>query len=172
MHHSTRTAAIPQLKGATPNELKPGVRLTAALPPPPIHERARPFFAREDSQRRLLAKRASEEGQRRGPAKRPSEEAQRRGPAKRPSEEAPSEGSQRRLPAKAPRSLEIVHLHAVCLVSKHRGLPIFAHWRRGQPFRQIHPSKHPHVIVCRWEASNFRPLVVLDLLLRPENILC
>ncbi len=120
MHHSTRTAAIPQLKGATPNELKPGVRLTAALPPPPIHERARPFFAREDSQRRLLAKRASEEGQ-------------RRGPAKRPSEEAPSEGSQRRLPAKAPRSLEIVHLHAVCLVSKHRGLPIFAHWRRSNP---------------------------------------
>ncbi len=35
MHHSTRTAAIPQLKGATPNEFKPGVRLTAALPPPP-----------------------------------------------------------------------------------------------------------------------------------------
>ncbi len=35
MHHSTRTAAIPQLKGATPNEFKPRVRLTAALPPPP-----------------------------------------------------------------------------------------------------------------------------------------
>ncbi len=31
MHHSTRTAAIPQVKGATPNEFKPGVRLTAAF---------------------------------------------------------------------------------------------------------------------------------------------
>ncbi len=58
MHHSTRTAAIPQLKGATPNEFKPGVRLTAALPPPPQPRttRHRPGLAPTGEPRRACFK--------------------------------------------------------------------------------------------------------------------